>query len=113
MKTTVTAALVATLSASAAFAQDLPQAGSDWYTSAQAVIQEKLAAQPITKKAKNVILFVADGNGVGTNYAIRLFDGQSKGMLGSENVLPYETYPYTALIKTYNINAQTPDSAPT
>ena len=96
-----------------AAAQDLPQAGSAWYTDAQAVIEARKAAQPNTNTAKNVILFVADGLGVGTNYAVRLFDGQQKGMLGEENVLPYEAFPNVALVKTYNINAQTPDSAPT
>lgn len=93
--------------------QDVVQSGSTWYTDADAVLQAKIAAQPNTGKAKNVILFVADGQGVGTNYAVRLFAGQLEGKLGEEHVLPYETYPYTALIKTYNINAQTPDSAPT
>ena len=96
-----------------ASAQELPQARSDWFAAGQARIQLELARQPITSRAKNVILMIADGNGVGTNYAVRLFDGQQKGMLGEENVLPYETFPYLALVKTYNINAQTPDSAPT
>jgi len=114
MKTTVTAALMMALSASAAIAQDLPQASSQWFADGQAHIQALLDRQPITGKAKNVILLISDGQGVGTNYAIRLFDGQKKGMLGEENVLPYETTDwYSALVKTYNINAQTPDSAPT
>jgi alkaline phosphatase len=72
-----------------------------------------MAHQAITSRAKNVILFVADGNGIPTNFAIRVYDGQKKGMLGEENVLPYETFPNAALVKTYNTNAQTPDSAPT
>ena len=97
----------------AAQTADLPQAGSDWFTDGKAAIDARLAAQPIVKRAKNVILFVADGMGVGTNFAIRVFDGQQKGMLGEENVLPYEAFPNVALVKTYNINAQTPDSAPT
>ncbi len=97
----------------AAVAQDIAQSGSKWFTDAEAAIQEKLARVPNTSRAKNVILFVADGNGVGTNYAIRVFDGQQKGMLGEENVLPHEAFPYAGLVKTYNINAQTPDSAPT
>jgi alkaline phosphatase len=96
-----------------AVAQDIAQAESTWYTDGQATLEAMIANQPNTGKAKNVILFVADGQGVGTNYAIRLFAGQLEGKLGEEHVLPYETYPYTALIKTYNINAQTPDSAPT
>lgn len=93
--------------------QDLVQAESSWYTDADAKLQAMIDMQPNTGKAKNVILFVADGQGVGTNYAVRLFAGQLEGKLGEEHVLPYEEYPYTALIKTYNINAQTPDSAPT
>lgn len=85
------------------------------------------------KKAKNVILFVADGNGISSNYITRLFAGQqnqnrSKGRgpnpsdlqggvplsmyhhYGDEHVLPAESMPYLALSKTYNTNAQTPDS---
>ncbi|ODT82106.1 MAG: alkaline phosphatase [Pelagibacterium sp. SCN 64-44] len=95
------------------FAQDVAQAQSAWYKDGEATIEAMIAAQPNTGRAKNVILFVADGMGVGTNYAIRLFAGQMEGKLGEEHVLPYEAFPNTALIKTYNINAQTPDSAPT
>jgi alkaline phosphatase len=103
------------LLSTAAFAQDssIVQKDSQWYTDAQARIEEMASRQVNTGKAKNVILFIADGNGVGTNYAVRLYDGQQKGMLGEENVLPYEAFPNVALVKTYNINAQTPDSAPT
>ena len=96
-----------------ASAQEVVQASSTWYTDAQSAMQERIARQPNTNRATNIILFIADGMGVGTNYAVRLFDGQQKGMLGEENVLPYETFPNLALVKTYNINAQTPDSAPT
>jgi alkaline phosphatase len=99
--------------AASAVAQELPQANETWYKSAEATIAERLAVQPVTKKAKNVILFVADGNGVGTNYAIRLFSGQLAGGLGDDYVQPQETFPYLALVKTYSSNGQTPDSAPT
>lgn len=100
--------------ASAAQAQDLPQASSDWFVAGQTTIQEILDRQPNTNRARNVILMVADGNGVGTNYATRLFMGQQEGGLGDDYVMPYETTDwYSALVKTYNINAQTPDSAPT
>ena len=97
----------------AASAQDLPQAGSDWFTAGQATIQERLAVQPITGTAKNVILFTADGNGVSTNYAIRIFSGQQAGGLGDDYVQPHEAFPNVALVKTYSSNGQTPDSAPT
>ncbi|POF28521.1 alkaline phosphatase [Roseibium marinum] len=115
MKTIISSALALALTGSAAVAQDtLPQASSQWFKDGQAAIQAVLDRQPNTNRAKNVILLIADGNGVGTNYATRLFDGQQKGMMGEENVLPYETPEfYSALVKTYNINAQTPDSAPT
>ena len=99
--------------ATVAGAQDLPQAGSDWFKAGQATIEERLALQPNTGKAKNVILFTADGNGVGTNYAIRLFSGQEAGGLGDDYVQPQETFPNVALVKTYSSNGQTPDSAPT
>ncbi|MFV0490594.1 MAG: alkaline phosphatase, partial [Pseudorhodobacter sp.] len=99
---------------SGALAQDLPQASSDWFTAAQNLVQQEAARQPNTKRAKNVILLIADGNGVGTNYATRLYAGQKEGKLGEEHVLPYERPEFrSALVKTYNINAQTPDSAPT
>jgi len=105
---------VAFLALSAAVsAQDLPQAGSPWFQSGQATIAERLALQPNTNKAKNVILFTADGNGVGSNYAIRLFSGQLAGGLGDDYVQPQETFPNLALVKTYSSNGQTPDSAPT
>ncbi|CAN0020403.1 unnamed protein product, partial [Discosporangium mesarthrocarpum] len=66
-----------------------------------------------TSKAKNIILFVADGNGVATNYGTRLFAGQVEGGYGDEYVLAHERMPWAALCKTYNTNAQTPDSAGT
>ena len=106
--------LAALLAGTTAFAQELPQQSSSWFTEAQDILAQHLARTPNTNMAKNVIVLVADGNGVGTNYATRIFDGQQKGLMGEENVLPYETPEfYSALIKTYNINAQTPDSAPT
>lgn len=110
-----TTAAVVALAVSPAFAQEdlmLPT-DSQWYIDAQATLAERIANTPNTNTATNVILFTADGNGVGTNYAIRLFAGQQEGYLGEEYVLPYETFPNLALVKTYNINAQTPDSAPT
>lgn len=63
--------------------------------------------------ARNVILFVGDGMGVATVTAARIFDGQSQGLSGEEHVLPFETFPNVALVKTYNTNQQVPDSAGT
>jgi len=68
---------------------------------------------PALRGAKNVILFVGDGMGVSTVTAARILEGQLKGMLGEENDLSFDTFPYTAMMKTYNVDAQTPDSAGT
>ena len=65
------------------------------------------------KFAKNVILFIGDGMGVSTITAARIFDGQSKGLKGEEHSLAFEDFENLALIKTYNTNAQVPDSAGT
>lgn len=102
------------LAVGAASAQEAhPLADNAWFQQGQAELQAKLERQPITGRAKNVILMVADGNGVGTNYATRVFQGQQAGGYGDENVMAKEKLPYLALAKTYNTNAQTPDSAGT
>ncbi|MGH7784558.1 MAG: alkaline phosphatase, partial [Candidatus Binatia bacterium] len=64
-------------------------------------------------KAKNVILFIGDGMGVSTLTASRIFEGQQRGESGEENRLSFETFPFSALSKTYSANQQTSDSAPT
>ena len=84
-----------------------------WQQQGQSALQTALAAQPNTGKAKNIILFVGDGNGITSVTATRIFDGQSRGESGEENVLSYERFPHVALSKTYNTNMQTPDSAGT
>ncbi|NVJ60052.1 MAG: alkaline phosphatase [Gammaproteobacteria bacterium] len=63
--------------------------------------------------AKNVILFIGDGMGVSTVTAARIFEGQAKGMMGEENQLSFGQMPFAGLSKTYNVDAQTPDSAGT
>jgi len=84
-----------------------------WQQQGQQALQAALAAQPNTRTAKNVILFVGDGNGITSVTATRIFDGQARGGNGEENVLSYERFPHVALAKTYNTNMQTPDSAGT
>lgn len=64
-------------------------------------------------KAKNVILFIGDGMGISTITAARIYAGQKQGQTGEEYVLPFETFDNVALVKTYNTNAQVPDSAGT
>ena len=43
-----------------------------------------------TNKARNVILFIADGNGVNTNYGTRLYQGQLEGGYGDDFELSHE-----------------------
>lgn len=62
---------------------------------------------------KNVILFIGDGMGVSTVTAARIYDGQTRGETGEENLLSFEKFPALALVKTYNTNQQVPDSAGT
>ncbi|MDO6558445.1 alkaline phosphatase [Paraglaciecola chathamensis] len=63
--------------------------------------------------AKNVILFVGDGMGISTVTAARILEGQMKGELGEENQLSFDKMDFSGLAKTYNVDAQTPDSAGT
>ncbi len=93
--------------------QQVPQQNDSYYLSAQQKLKQRLELQTNIKTAKNVILFIADGAGPAIMTATRIFDGQQKGMLGEENVLSFEKFPDIALTKTYNDNAQTPDSAGT
>ena len=110
---TLTAATAITFSMqSAAELPDYQQASS-WYTSGESLLAEKLADPRTPKTAKNIILFVGDGMGVSTLTAARILEGQLRGESGEENLLSFEAFPYTALIKTYNTNQQTPDSAGT
>lgn len=90
---------------------------NQWYiNSAQSVADAKNTAMNINKlagSAKNVILFVGDGMGMSTVTAARILDGQKKGMMGEENTLSFGNFPFAGLAKTYNVDAQTPDSAGT
>ena len=97
-----------------AAAQVLPpnQTTSPWFSDAESAV----AAKPQTAGpgvAKNVILFVGDGMGISTLTASRIYEGQLAGNPGEEGYLSFESFPNTALVKTYNVNAQTPDSAGT
>uniref|UniRef100_A0A1A9WZ03 Alkaline phosphatase n=1 Tax=Glossina brevipalpis TaxID=37001 RepID=A0A1A9WZ03_9MUSC len=66
------------------------------------------------KKAKNIIIFVGDGMGVTTITAGRIYKGQYlKHGPGEDEKLSFDEFPYTGLVKTYNIDKQVPDSAGT
>src|SRR5690606_26685665 len=63
--------------------------------------------------ARNVILFLGDGMSLTTVAAARILEGQRTGGRGEENLLGWEHFPHTGFSKTYNTDAQTPDSAGT
>ena len=88
------------------------QAENPWFIQGVDAVKHRPSMKG-RKKAKNVILFVGDGMGVSTVTAARILEGQLKGMSGEENMLSFDLFPYTAMSKTYNVDAQTPDSAGT
>ncbi|MFC3680396.1 alkaline phosphatase [Bacterioplanoides pacificum] len=84
-----------------------------WYQQGQQRAALAAAQTDNTGPAKNLILVVGDGMGITTHTAARIFTGQQQGLLGEEYNLSFETLPHSALIKTYNSDQQTPDSAGT
>jgi alkaline phosphatase len=96
----------------------LPQATRADESSWTAQGDKALAAAEKSSKqqkptARNVILFVGDGMGISTVTAARILSGQLQGKPGEESSLTFETFPNVALVKTYSVNQQTSDSAPT
>lgn len=108
------AALAFAVMATSAYAEGPADIGEDpFFRDGQQTLAARAAIKPNTRKAKNVILFVGDGMDPTTVTAARIFDGQTRGEQGEENFLAFERFPHVALSKTYNTNAQTPDSAGT
>ena len=86
---------------------------NDWFKAGRQTVIDAQQLHPNSRRAKNVILFVGDGMGISTITASRIYDGQQKGGHGEENSLSFEKLPYLALSKTYSVDEQTADSAPT
>ena len=107
------AALGLNAAAAASPKQGAEPDGDSWYQAGQAAIAAHKAQKPVKGKAKNVILFIGDGMDPTTVAAARIFDGQSRGEEGEENLLSFEKFPYVAYSKTYNTDHQVPDSAGT
>ncbi len=100
------------------FAQAIPthQLQSAWYRDGQQHIADRISSAvtlPDSGRAKNVVLFVGDGMGIATLGAARILGGQRAGNSGEEASLSFENFAHTALVKTYNADAQIPDSAGT
>ncbi|MCK5744730.1 MAG: alkaline phosphatase, partial [Oricola sp.] len=94
-------------------ASRLAATGDAWFDGAQSTLAQRKTVTPVKTKAKNVILFVADGMDPTTVAAARIYDGQTRGEDGEENLLSFERFPHLAMSKTYNTDAQVPDSAGT
>ena len=88
-----------------------------WFSEAQTKLgaAQTASSNIVTEsgKAKNVILFVGDGMGISTITAARILAGQLEGEMGEDHQLSFETMPFSGFVKTYNVDAQTPDSAGT
>ena len=81
-----------------------------WYRSGAA---HAAANGAMSGRARNVIVFLGDGMSLTTVAAARILAGQRAGGPGEEHLLSWEHFPATAFSKTYNTDAQTPDSAGT
>ncbi|MBO2641119.1 alkaline phosphatase [Shewanella algae] len=116
MKNRLAALISCSLVTMAANSAVLPsvQTDSHWYKESAQRVSDKATLES-KAKAKNVILFVGDGMGISTLTAARIYQGQqlAGNQGGEENFLSFEKFDHTALIKTYNTNQQTPDSAGT
>lgn len=94
-------------------ALSLGACSTDQGTTSVASASQPVAATPASENARNVILFIGDGMGISTITAARIYAGQKRGQSGEENLLSFEKFDNVALVKTYNTNAQVPDSAGT
>lgn len=109
----VTALLL--ISATPSWAANTLETPEFWLQNGQLAIAESEQLKPQKGAAKNVILFVGDGMGISTITAARILEGQAQANNrgGEEHSLSFEKLPYLALSKTYSVNQQTSDSAPT
>jgi len=89
------------------------ESAGEWYESGKKAVALAKKVKPIGEHAKNVILFIGDGMDTTTVTAARIYEGQRRGQSGEENLLSFERFPFTALVKTYTVDMQTPDSAGT
>jgi len=94
---------------------EVQQSSNVWFQEGVERIETAKLQSYITQRggAKNIILFVGDGMGASTVTAARILEGQNRGESGEENMLSFDNFPVAGLSKTYNTNAQTPDSAGT
>ena len=84
-----------------------------WINNAKETINSLLNRKLNGNIAKNLIMFLGDGMGIPTVTAGRIRKGQMRNKSGEEEITFMESLGNVALAKTYNIDAQTADSAGT
>lgn len=84
-----------------------------WLKSGKKALNEALKYNVNTQKAKSSIIFIGDGMSLSTITAARILYGQLLNRSGEEEQLSFDKLNNVALIKTYNIDQQVPDSAAT
>ena len=94
-----------------------PNFGNSWFLDGARRVNDigKVLGETsaVAGSAKNIILFIGDGLGISTVTAARILEGQLNGYPGEEHTLSFGAFPHVGLSKTYNVDAQTPDSAGT
>ncbi|MBW2498448.1 MAG: alkaline phosphatase [Deltaproteobacteria bacterium] len=90
-----------------------PRNADAWFAGGRAAVGRAAPLVAHEPAARNVILFVGDGMGISTVTAARILEGQLRGEPGEGNLLAFEMLPHVALSRTYNSDAQVPDSAST
>lgn len=106
--------LVAEVTLALAIIPEKEKSSQYWRDQAQQTLQQALKLQKLNNNiAKNIIMFLGDGMGISTVTATRILKGQLANQPGEEYQLEMDKFPFVALSKTYNTNAQVPDSAGT
>lgn len=85
-----------------------------WFIQARKCIQQRQETIVSLKNipAKNIILFIGDGMGISTMTGARVLKQQQiNHSINDHSVLEWDQFPYSALVQTYNVDQQIPESA--
>jgi len=93
--------------------EDSERTSEFWLRSGRQALGQALKVAPITERAKNGIIFIGDGMSLTTITAARILSGQLLNKSGEGEQLSFEQLHNVALVKTYNVDQQVPDSAAT
>ena len=85
----------------------LKETSEFWQEKGKEQLNRAKSKETNVKKAQNVILFIGDGMGIPTMTAGRIL------INGESHVTHMDSLDVAGLVKTYNVDFQTPDSAGT